>query len=89
MIISQFARLWLYIGMSILPVWLDFFKLSTDYTLRGMAMPILTSLNAAIIVVLAKTSPPPDTSKVTTTVTPDAVTTTTETEKQQPQPPKA
>lgn len=57
--LSQAARLWLYIAMAILPVWIDFFKLSTDYTLRGLAMPILTSINAAVVVALARTSPRP------------------------------
>lgn len=57
MTISPVARLLLYIAMAILPVWIDFFKVSTDYSLRGLAMPILTSLNAAVVVMLAKTSP--------------------------------
>lgn len=57
MTVSPLSRLLLYIFMSILPVWIDFFKLSTDYTFRGIMMPILVSLNAAVIVALAKTSP--------------------------------
>lgn len=56
MIISERARLLLYILMAIFPIWLDFFKLSTDYSFRGLAMPILASLNAAVVVALAKTS---------------------------------
>lgn len=63
MTLSNLSRLWLYIAMAILPVWIDFFKLSTDYTLRGLAMPILSSLNVAVIVALAKTSPPPGEAK--------------------------
>lgn len=55
--ISPASRLLLYIGMSILPVWIDFFKVSTDYTFRGLMMPCLISVNAAIIVTLAKTAP--------------------------------
>ncbi len=76
MIISQAARLWLYIAMAILPIWLDFFKMSTDFSLRGMAMPVIASVNAAVIVALAKTSPPPDTAKTITTETktPDGTT---------------
>lgn len=56
MIISERVRLFLYILMAIFPIWIDFFKLSTDYSLRGLAMPILSSLNAAVVVALAKTS---------------------------------
>ena len=55
MTISNASRLWLYIGMAVTPVWIDFFKLSTDYSLRGLAMPFLTSVNAAIVVMLART----------------------------------
>lgn len=54
--ISPMLRLWLYIGASVTPIWLDFFKLSTDYSLRGLAMPIFASVNAAIIVTLARTA---------------------------------
>lgn len=57
MTLSPWARLVLYICMAILPVWIDFFKISTDYSLRGLAMPILTSINAAVIVALARTAP--------------------------------
>lgn len=55
--LSQRTRLMLYIAMAILPVWIDFFKISTDYSLRGLAMPILASINAAVIVALARTAP--------------------------------
>lgn len=57
MTISPAARLALYIIMSILPIWIDFFKISTDYSFRGLMMPILVSLNAGVIVTLAKTAP--------------------------------
>lgn len=57
MTLPAWARLILYIAMAILPVWIDFFKISTDYSLRGLAMPILTSINAAVIVTLARTAP--------------------------------
>lgn len=56
MIIPDWARLLLYIGMAVFPVWIDFFTKSTDYSLRGLAMPVLTSLNAAVVVTLAKTA---------------------------------
>lgn len=74
MIISDRMRLALYILMAIFPIWIDFFKLSTDYSFRGLAMPILTSLNAAVVVALAKTSskrdlPLSDTGAVETVVT--------------------
>lgn len=58
--LSHTTRLILYIAMAILPVWIDFFKVSTDYSVRGLAMPILTSVNAAVIVTLAKTAPTND-----------------------------
>lgn len=69
MIVSQAFRLWLYVAMAVLPIWVDFFKMSTDYSFRGLMMPVLMSLNAAVVVALAKTSPPPDTSKTTSTTT--------------------
>lgn len=54
--VSEGVRLALYIAMAMLPIWIDFFTKSTDYTLRGLMMPILSSINAAVIVTLAKTS---------------------------------
>lgn len=57
MTLSPRLRLILYMAMAVLPVWIDFFKISTDYSLRGLAMPILTSVNAAVIVALARTAP--------------------------------
>lgn len=65
MIIPNWTRLLLYIGMAVLPVWIEFFTKSTDYTLRGLAMPALSSALAAITVTLARTTaktpePPPD-----------------------------
>ena len=57
MTLSPAARLWLYIAMAVLPVWIDFFKMSTDYTFRGLMMPMLMSLNAGVVVALARTSP--------------------------------
>lgn len=55
-LISDSLRLLLYICMGVFPVWQDFFTKSTDYTLRGLAMPILSSLTAAVTIILAKTS---------------------------------
>lgn len=57
MTLSPRSRLALYILMAILPLWIDFFKLSTDYTFRGLMMPFLMSVNADVIVTLAKISP--------------------------------
>lgn len=56
MIISDAFRLLLYILMGVIPIWADFFAKSTDYTLRGLAMPILASASAATAITLAKTS---------------------------------
>lgn len=60
MTISPSARLSLYIAMSMLPIWIDFFKLSTDYSLRGLMMPILSSVLAGVTVTLARTKSPED-----------------------------
>jgi hypothetical protein len=54
--IPPWARLLLYMAMSAIPFWIDFFKLSTDYSLRGLAMPILSSLLAMVTVALARTT---------------------------------
>lgn len=54
--IPPWARLLLYMAMVALPVWIDFFKLSTDYSLRGLAMPVLSSLLAMVTVALARTT---------------------------------
>lgn len=56
MIISDGWRLLLYVLMGIFPVWQDFFTRSTDYTVRGLAMPILASASSAVAIALAKTS---------------------------------
>jgi hypothetical protein len=57
MTLSPVARMWFYIGMAVTPIWGDFFKNSTDYSLRGLMIPFFVSLNAAFVVVLAKSSP--------------------------------
>lgn len=56
MTISPRNRLSLYIAMSAIPVWIDFFKLSTDFSFRGLMMPILSSLLAGVTVTLARTT---------------------------------
>ncbi len=47
------TRLALYIAISVLPIWVDFFKLSTDYSVRGLMMPFLSSLLAGCTVARA------------------------------------
>jgi hypothetical protein len=75
-LVSERLRLSLYILMSILPVWQDFFTKSLDFTLRGLAMPIISSMMSAVTVMLARTtarkrSEPvmKDPAQITTTVT--------------------
>ena len=55
MIIPDIARLGLYIVVAVCPVWIDFFTKSTDYTLRGLMMPVLSSILTAATVTLART----------------------------------
>lgn len=55
MILPEWVRLLCYIAIAVLPVWIDFFTKSTDYTLRGLAMPTLSSLLTAFTVILART----------------------------------
>lgn len=55
-LISDSLRLVLYICMGVFPIWQEFFTKSTDYSLRGLAMPILASLTTAVTITLAKTS---------------------------------
>lgn len=55
MIIPGIARLGLYIIVAICPVWIDFFTKSTDYSLRGLMMPFLSSVLTAATVALART----------------------------------
>lgn len=56
MIIPDIIRLLLYILMGVLPVWIDFFTKSTDYSLRGLAMPVLSSALTAVTITLARTT---------------------------------
>lgn len=55
MILPEWFRLLLYIAVAVFPVWIDFFTKSTDYSLRGLAMPTLSSLLTAATVALART----------------------------------
>lgn len=60
MTVSPHLRLWLLIAMSMIPVWVDFFKLSTDYSFRGLMIPVLSSIGAGVTVALARTKSPID-----------------------------
>lgn len=79
MIISPAARLTLLILNGILPVWTAFFLTSTDYTFRGMMIPILASTSAAISIVIARTKSPAVDGEQPTVKDPQAVATTTTT----------
>lgn len=50
---NKWLRLSLYVAIAVLPIWIDFFKISTDYSFRGLMMPILSSLLAAATVTRA------------------------------------
>lgn len=69
-IIPDTFRLCLYIAMGVLPIWQDFFTKSTDYTFRGLAMPIISSLMAIVTITLAKTSTKRDQQKPVEVVAP-------------------
>lgn len=49
------VRLCIYIIIAILPTWIDFFTKSTDYSFRGLMMPILASFLTGCTVFLART----------------------------------
>lgn len=55
MIVPDWLRLACFIVVGVLPAWLDFFTKSTDYTLRGLAMPTLSSLLTGFTIFLART----------------------------------
>ena len=55
MIVPEWFRLILYMLLPVLPVWADFMAKSTDYSFRGLAMPIISSLTSACAVLLART----------------------------------
>lgn len=58
MIISPGLRLLLLVLAGILPTWQKFFSLSSDFTLRGLAAPILESATVACVIVIARTRNP-------------------------------
>ena len=58
MTISPLSRLLLLVAAGILPVWKGFFTTSTDYSLRGLAMPILDALGIAAVIIIARTRNP-------------------------------
>lgn len=41
--------------MAVVPIWIDFFKLSTDFSFRGLMIPILSSIGAGVTIALART----------------------------------
>lgn len=55
MILPEWSRLLLYVAIAVLPIWIDFFTKSTDYSLRGLAMPALSTLLTACTIILART----------------------------------
>lgn len=55
MIVPDWFRLLLYMAMAACPVWQDFFTKSTDYSVRGLAMPIIATFAAILPVALART----------------------------------
>ena len=56
--VPDWIRLALYIVAAILPTWSEYFTTSTDYTFRGLTIPVLASINSAVIVLLARTRSP-------------------------------
>lgn len=55
MIVPDWIRLFLYIVMGIGPLWSDFLAKSSDYSLRGLLMPVVASVVMAATVTLART----------------------------------
>ncbi len=55
MIVNDWFRLFLYIAAMVIPIWTKFFTTSTDYTMRGLMIPALESVLAAVVVMLART----------------------------------
>lgn len=58
MIISPGARLFLLVLAGVVPRWQLFFTTSTDYSLRGLAMPMIDSIGIACVVIIARTRNP-------------------------------
>ncbi len=53
--VSPLIRLLLLVTAGVLPVWQKFFSLSSDYTFRGLAAPLIESASIACVVVIART----------------------------------
>lgn len=58
MIVPPWFRLLLLVLAGIIPRWQLFFTTSTDYTLRGLAMPIVDSIGVACVIIIARTRNP-------------------------------
>lgn len=58
MIVSPFFRLVLLVLAGIVPRWQLFFTTSTDYSLRGLAMPAIDSIGIACVIIIARTRNP-------------------------------
>lgn len=58
MIVSPFFRLLLLVIAGIVPRWQAFFTTSTDYSVRGLCMPIIDSLGLACVIIIARTRNP-------------------------------
>ena len=79
MIISPLIRLFLLVFAGIIPVWQRFVSLSQDFTLRGLATPLLESLGIACVIVIARTKNPLVDGEQPPVKDPQAVATTTAT----------
>lgn len=79
MIISPLIRLCLLVFAGIVPVWQKFVSLSQDFTLRGLATPLLESLGIACVIVIARTKNPLVDGEQPAVKEPQAVSTTTTT----------
>lgn len=58
MIVPPWLRLLLLVLAGIIPRWQSFFTTSTDYSLRGLAMPIIDSVGIACVIIIARTRNP-------------------------------
>jgi hypothetical protein len=58
MIVPPSIRLVLLVLAGVIPRWQAFFTTSTDYSLRGLAMPLIDSLGIACVIIIARTRNP-------------------------------
>lgn len=58
MIVAPWLRLVFLILAGVLPRWQLFFSTSSDYSMRGLAMPFVDSLGIAVVIVIARTRNP-------------------------------